>query len=466
MSYSKFKKTPETDWFLLTACLSTDTDVNRIRALIDNDYAEPNAFNKYLKETAIISAIKCGNEPVAEELANRISGMNMTDGNGQTALMHAVIAEMDNVAKILIERGADKEVIDTYEKTAKDYLTNFSTVEIIDLFSDKQEEPEDEKETLQLFDMDTVQDAIDKENNQKRKHYLKQLLESGNTKILNSLDNNVISDLKILKQSFPNFNEVIDFYLRQLALINLDQNKTIRFIPVLMSGPPGVGKTRFARELAKTLKLEFNLIACSTVTAGFVISGSNTTWESGKPGYIANALRDGKSANPIIQLDEIDKIGDDHKHDPYGPLYSLLENETAKCFIDEALEVPLDVSNINWIATANNLAVIPEPILSRFVVINVSAPSKEQMRNITQSIYNDVLESFPSWGHAFNDSLPEEIVKEFLSLPPRKIRQLMIDACGRTALRSNTNEDERLMITNEDIEVAYAKGKANIGFTN
>lgn len=465
MDIHNYGKNSEVDWFLLTACLSLDTTVDTVKGLIDG-YATPDAFNTFHKEPAIISAIKCGNEPIALELAKNIKNLNASDKENRTPLMHAVIEEMEPVIECLLERGADKDIYDNDGKSAKDYLSKLSSVEIIELFSDKEVEPECEKETIQLYDLDIVEEARDKENNQKRLHYLKQLIESGDTRLLNSLEDNVIDEIKKLKDSFPNFSEVIDFYLRQLALINLDKNKTIRFIPVLMSGPPGVGKTRFAKELARTLMLESHLIACSTVTAGFVLGGGNCMWESGKPGFIANAIRDGQTANPFIQLDEIDKMDGDYKHDPYGPLYSLLETETAQCFTDEALEIPLDLSHINWVATSNNLAIIPEPILSRFVVINVVEPSKDQMSNITQSIYTDVLHSFPNWGSSFNDSLPKNIAKEFVSLPPRKIRQLMIDACGRAAQRLKDNEAGTLIITNEDIEVAYAKGKANIGFVH
>lgn len=465
MSIHNYGKNSEVDWFLLTACLSPDTTVDTIKGLIDG-YATPDAFNTFHKEPAIISAIKCGNEPVTLELAKNIKNLNASDKENRTPLIHAVIEEMDPVIECLLERGASKDIYDNDGKCAKDYLSKITSVEIIELFSDEVKEPEDEKETVQLFDLVIVEEARDKENNQKRKHYLKQLIDSGDTRLLNSLEDNVIDEVKKLKESFPNFTEVIDFYLRQLALANLDENRTIQFIPVLMSGPPGVGKTRFAKELATTLKLEFNLIACSTVTAGFVLGGANAMWDSGRPGLVTNALRDGQTANPIFQLDEVDKMGGDIKHDPYGPLYSLLETETAQSFVDEAIEIPLDLSHINWLATANHLSTIPEPIQSRFVVINVNEPSKEQMMNITQSIYKDVLESFPNWGQSFDDSLSDDIVKEFISLPPRKIRQLVIDACGRSAQRSKDNEEGSLVITNEDIEIAYAKGKANIGFVN
>lgn len=463
MSTHLLGKNSEVDWFLLTACLSFDTSVDTVKGLI-NGYASADAFNTFHKEPAIISAIKCGNEPVALELAKHISNLNVRDSDDRTPLIHAVIEEMDPVIICLIERGADKDIIDNERKTAKEYLSKISSVEIIELFSDEEKVTQCEQETIQLFNLEFIEEAIQKESNTKRKHYLKQLLDSGDTRSLNSLEDNVINDVKRLKESFPNFTEVIDFYLRQLALINLDENKTIRFIPVLMSGPPGVGKTKFAKELATTLKLEFNLIACSTVTAGWVIGGGNCMWDSAKPGLIANTLRDGQSANPFLQLDEIDKMGDGNKYDPYGALYSLLETETAQSFTDEALEVPLDMSHINWLATANNLATIPEPIVSRFVVININEPSKEQMLKITQSIYQDVLKYFPSWGDAFSSALTDDISKQFISLPPRKIRQLLIDACGRSAQRTTGNDNDKLFITTEDIEVAYAKGKASIGF--
>ena len=178
------------------------------------------------------------------------------------------------------------------------------------------------------------------------------------------------------------------------------------------------------------------------------------------------ALQNSSEATPLILLDEIDNMGGEKQYDPMGPLYALLEDSTAKQFKDEMIEVPVDCSAINWIGTANNLGPIPEPILSRFVIPNVSEPNKAEMKDITQSIYKDIVDDNDAWGKFFCDNLSTEITDKLVGIAPRKIKQLLIDGCGRAAQRMKDDETDQLIISNDNIEIAYAKGKASIGFLN
>lgn len=137
----------------------------------------------------------------------------------------------------------------------------------------------------------------------------------------------------------------------------------------------------------------------------------------------------------MILIDEIDKIGGDHRYDPLGALYQLLEKETAVSFIDEGLEISVNCENIVWVATANQLQFIPEPILSRFAVIEVQQPSRSQMEKVLQSIYRKILSNY-EWGAQFTDQLTENVVDKVIcsGLAPRLIQRELIGACGRAAL--------------------------------
>ncbi len=106
-----------------------------------------------------------------------------------------------------------------------------------------------------------------------------------------------------------------------------------------------------------------------------MLSGSTPIWAEGKPGRIVELMAKTKVANPLIMIDEIDKASGDSRYSPFGPLYQLLEEETAKIFMDEGLEVATDCQFINWAATANDLDFIPEPILSRFAIFHVESPT-------------------------------------------------------------------------------------------
>ena len=120
---------------------------------------------------------------------------------------------------------------------------------------------------------------------------------------------------------------------------------------MLLLGPPGIGKTHFARKLAELLGTGMNLVPMSSMTAGWLLSGASSQWKGAKPGKVFEALVDGQCANPVIVVDEIDKAAADAQYDPLGSLYSLLEHDTAGAFIDEFAEVAIDASQVIWIMT-------------------------------------------------------------------------------------------------------------------
>lgn len=151
--------------------------------------------------------------------------------------------------------------------------------------------------------------------------------------------------IKSLKNKYPNCREFLDF-IDEFGALSLYRSgtKEMSFPPVLLTGPPGVGKTAVVSEVAKLLEVSCRKIDFATVTSGFVLSGSTTSWSEAKTGCIVDILRDGKTANSIVILDEIDKVGGDIRYDPLGSLYTLLEKKMAEEFIDEALDVPVNAS--------------------------------------------------------------------------------------------------------------------------
>ncbi|OXH83861.1 AAA family ATPase, partial [Burkholderia multivorans] len=99
---------------------------------------------------------------------------------------------------------------------------------------------------------------------------------------------------------------------------------------------------------------------------------------------VFDALVNGSYANPVIAVDEIDKAGADAQYDPLGALYALLEHDTARAFVDEFAEVPIDAGNVIWIATANDAHAIPEPLLNRMNVYEIAPPDAAGARRIAQ----------------------------------------------------------------------------------
>jgi ATP-dependent Lon protease len=268
------------------------------------------------------------------------------------------------------------------------------------------------------------------------KRYLGLLEGTAGNLPLAKLPTSVFEDLDALAERFPNFSYVVDYFKQQFALAFLTKHRPFAADPLLILGPPGVGKTAFCHELSKLVRTHFEVIAMAGVTAGFVIGGMSSGWHDGKPGMVVQALARGKRANPLYVVDEIDKVGADRRYDPLGALYSLLEKETAAGFIDESLEIPTDCSHAVWVATANYPEKIAEPILSRFAVIEVAAPSGDQRAKVLKSIYAKVLDKH-AWGSRFNSELAPAVVDKLVSskMEPRLMQKALTSACGKAVLR-------------------------------
>jgi len=260
-----------------------------------------------------------------------------------------------------------------------------------------------------------------------------------------------------VRRNFPNFIQVMNIIERQVALSALGKIRSLELPPILMSGPPGVGKTEFVKTIAKVLKTYFFEINFSGLSAGFAIGGSDLSWGNGRPGQIFNELGLGTIGNPVCLLDEVDKIAGSERYNPAGHLYSLLESSTAKTFKDEAIPLPLDASRIQWFATANYPEWIEPALLSRFAHIEIQAPTQEQARVIVQNIYRNILACEP-WGKYFSPTVQIDVLDEIDSFPPRALRRLLRDALGNAALA------KRDVLVVDDVRLKKMRGAKVMGF--
>ena len=258
-----------------------------------------------------------------------------------------------------------------------------------------------------------------------------------------------------LADASPNFTDVIDDLRKSLALA-ISGNEAVQFLPMLLLGEPGLGKTHFAKRLANALGTGYEFVSMNSLTAGWVLTGASSQWNHARPGRFAQTLVEGEYANPVIVLDEIDKAGGDHRYDPMGALYALLERETASHFKDEFIDVDIDASHILWIATANDESAIPEPILNRMNVYAIERPDAEGSRRIALAVYREILDAH-RW--PFPPEPSESVIERLASIPPRDMKKLLLDAFGTARLAGRDH------LVPEDIDAKKLCGRrARVGF--
>lgn len=319
-------------------------------------------------------------------------------------------------------------------------------------------DPDRKYELYSDKDLDALKDRIDRmkgDAKDRLKNHVAALGEENQKKIaVEAITPEVIGQLY---QAYPNFSEVLDDVRRFLALCYLDKNRKLDLPPMLLAGGAGLGKTSFVNALAKVLDTVFFEFQMASMAAGFSLSGLDLGYSTGKPGAIFGYLVDSNVINPLILLDEIDKAAGDDRYKAHGPLYTLLEPKTAQRYKDEAIPLPLDASHVIWMATANDLSSIPEPILDRFRIYEIKKPTRQQGIKIARSVYQTLLESNP-WGHFFSKRLPEEVAGKMATLSGREMRKTLLDALAKAATRKSK------ILRTDDISVPEIQEPRSIGF--
>lgn len=282
-----------------------------------------------------------------------------------------------------------------------------------------------------------------------------------------SRDNqDIIHAKEVLEEDHYGLEQVKDRVLEFLAVRALTKKGTS---PILcLVGPPGTGKTSIARSVARALGKKYVRISLGGIHDEAEIRGHRKTYVGAMPGRIADAMRQAGVANPLMLLDEIDKVSADYRGDVSSALLEVLDGEQNGKFRDHYLEIPLDLSGVLFIATANDVSTIPRPLLDRMEVIEVSSYTENEKFHIAKKyLVPKQLERNGLTGEmlSFSDKALEKIIHNYTrEAGVRNLERRIGKICRKSAREFLEKKRKSVHITEGNLQKYL--GKEKITFEN
>lgn len=394
-------------------------------------------------------------------------------------VIHRLVTEIE-VAKI--KREFQMKVKAAVDKNQKDYILR-EQLKVIrrelgedDVLSDTDEY---KKQVKALKADKEVKDKLNKEIDRLRtmpggsqegnviRTYIETLLELPWKK--QSKDNNDIRHAEtILNDDHYGLDKVKERILEYLAVRVLTNKGTS---PILcLVGPPGTGKTSIARSMARALNKQYVRISLGGIRDEAEIRGHRKTYVGAMPGRLVEGLRQAGTANPLMLLDEIDKVSSDYKGDTSSALLEVLDSEQNIRFRDHYVEVPIDLSQVLFIATANTTQTIPGPLLDRMEVIEVNSYTENEKFHIARKYLvkkqmekNGLTEKQLS----FSDHALEKIIHNYTrEAGVRNLERRIGDICRKAAREFLDNRSRMIKVTESSLEKYLGKEKVTFEDAN
>lgn len=277
---------------------------------------------------------------------------------------------------------------------------------------------------------------------------------------------------KILDENHYGMKKVKERILETLAVRKVSHNADAPIICLV--GPPGTGKTSIARSVAQSLNKEYVRICLGGVKDEAEIRGHRRTYVGAMPGRIIDGLRKAKVKNPLMLLDEIDKVSNDYRSDTSSALLEVLDGEQNSQFVDHYIDMPVDLSEILFIATANDLSEVSRPLLDRMEIIEVSSYTKNEKLHIAKE--HLVAKQLKKNGLTkksvrFTDKALAKIIDGYTMEAGVRELERMIAAVLRKVVRKNytvggVNIEKQIVITDKNLseylgKVKFIKEKAS-----
>ena len=282
-----------------------------------------------------------------------------------------------------------------------------------------------------------------------------------------SRDNNDIRHAeKILNEDHYGLDKVKERILEYLAVRTLTDKGVS---PILcLVGPPGTGKTSIARSVARALNKKYVRISLGGVRDEAEIRGHRRTYVGAMPGRLVDGLRQAGVSNPLMLLDEIDKVSSDYKGDTSSALLEVLDGEQNVKFRDHYVELPIDLSQVMFIATANTTQTIPTPLLDRMEVIEITSYTENEKFHIAREflVKKQMERNGLKEGQVtISDHALEKIIHNYTrEAGVRNLERRIGDLCRKAAREFLENKKESVRITEGNLEKYL--GRERITFTD
>jgi ATP-dependent Lon protease len=266
---------------------------------------------------------------------------------------------------------------------------------------------------------------------------------------------------KVLDEDHYGLEKVKKRIVEYLAVLKLKKDMKA---PILcFYGPPGVGKTSLGKSIARALNREFERFSLGGIRDEAEVRGHRRTYIGALPGRIIRSMKKAGKGNPVIMLDEIDKVGADYRGDPTSALLEVLDPEQNNTFTDNYLELEYDLSKVMFIATANSLDTIPAPLKDRMEIINISGYTLEEKTQIAKKylIPKQVEENgLKKKQISYTDAAIERIIDQYTrESGVRNLERQIAGVCRGVAAKIASNEIENFDVDVDDIEEYLGKRK-------